>query len=216
MDVRGARANHSRVVVLSRDPTLGLRLTDACAPSVEVVRVASGYEAGAEILAAPTAVMVVDFHALSRGDTGLLAVARRMEVELFGVGPLPGRMSAEDLSRLRLLALAELPEAIAERTAPVEEPAPPAEPPSAAPEPVSPPPAEPKKPRRRKRKAKRPKPPPAEPQPAPTPTPPADEEPTPPAEPHPTEPARETPAAPQKPGDLLTPEELAALLGDES
>ena len=205
MDVRGVRANRSRVVVLSRDPALGLRLADACAPGVEMVRVPSGYEAGAEILAAPTAAMVVDFRAMARGDTGLLTVARRMGVELFGVGPLPARMSAEDLSRLRLLSLADLPAAIAERTAPSEEPPPPVE---------EPPPAEPKKARRRKRKAKRSKEPPAQEkqQPAPQEPPPAGETGQPAEAPPPAEP---TPAAPQTPRDLLTPEELAALLKDE-
>ena len=209
MDVRGVRANRSRVVVLSRDPALGLRLADACAPGVEMVRVPSGYEAGAEILAAPTAAMVVDFRAMARGDTGLLTVARRMGVELFGVGPLPARMSAEDLSRLRLLSLADLPAAIAERTAPSEEPPPPVEAPPAEPVPV-----EPKKARRRKRKAKRSKEPPAQEkqQPAPQEPPPAGETGQPAEAPPPAEP---TPAAPQTPRDLLTPEELAALLKDE-
>ncbi|MGB2824246.1 MAG: hypothetical protein WBF17_24950, partial [Phycisphaerae bacterium] len=82
MAVRGARADSFRVVVLSRDPALSSRLTAICAPGIEVARVASGYEAGAEVLAAPVAAIVIDFRALGSAHGRLLHVARRMDVEM--------------------------------------------------------------------------------------------------------------------------------------
>ena len=52
----------------------------------QCVRAASGYEAAAEILSAPTAALVVDLRILNRGHIRLLEVARQMDTEVLAVG----------------------------------------------------------------------------------------------------------------------------------
>ncbi len=219
MEVRSAGSDRFRVVVLSRDPALGSRLRGVCERGVEVARVPSGYEAGAEILAAPVAAMVIDFRALSAAHGRLLDVARRMDVAMFGVGPLPIGMSTEELSGIFLVSTVDLPGALdrlaaaaakapeAAEAAGGGEVAPPEAPPP--PPPVREPQA-PKRPRkkraRRKKAAKRAARGKAERGTEPDTAAPAAASP---AEDQPR------PAAPQAPSDLLTPEELTALLEDE-
>ncbi|MFW6132803.1 MAG: hypothetical protein ACOC8F_02825 [Planctomycetota bacterium] len=179
-----------RVVVLTRRAVLPEALGDVAEP----VAVTTGYEAAAELHAAPAAALVVDLPLIGRRHLPLMHLARRMGVELYGVGELPVGPSAEDLAGMRLTSLGELPRELARRTgAPVcagtpsgegsyePEPAPPAEG-IYDPEPPAGPPATGA-----------------------------------PACPETTE-ATEPPEAPDKPPsearDLLTPEELAALLED--
>ena len=219
MEVRSAGSDRFRVVVLSRDPALGSRLLGVCERGVEVARVASGYEAGAEILAAPVAAMVIDFRALSPAHGRLLDVARRMDVAMFGVGPLPIGMSTEELSGIRLVSTVDLPGALDRLAAAAAKAPEPAEAPgggeAAPPEapPPTPPVGEPQAPERprkrrarRKKAAKRTARPKAERETEPDTAAPAAASP---AEDKPR------PAAPQVPSDLLTPEELTALLENE-
>jgi hypothetical protein len=112
MSGREPRSGRFRAVILSRDPTVGSLLGRCCAPGVRLLRVASGYEAAAEILAAPVAALVVDFRAMARPHRKLLDLARRMGVELLGVGRLPTGMSIDDLSCVRLVSRADLPAAL--------------------------------------------------------------------------------------------------------
>lgn len=72
------------------------------------VRVSSPYEAAAELLCAPTAVLVVELSLLSRRHLPLLALAREMEVDLLGVGALPGDLTADELAGVRLTSADEL------------------------------------------------------------------------------------------------------------
>jgi hypothetical protein len=186
------------------------------------------------MLADPPAALVIDLRALTAGHVRLLEIARDRQVEMLAVGGLPSSLTADDLSGVRLTARGDLADAI-RRLAP-EGPAPQA-PPGPAPvaagpraDPYQPPtlngilssdeiaellsPSEP--PRDRP-----PAPEPAEAAPAK-----AEGEyipeaaPPPPAEPEPDH----APAAPAEPDrapaptdsqDLLSAEELAALLGDE-
>jgi len=209
MAAHGAREGRFRVVVLSRDPALASRLTGLCAPGIEIARVASGYEAGAEILADPAAAMVVDFRALGSAHGRLLDVARRMDVAMLGVGTLPVGMSTEGLSGIGLVSTADLPGALEKLAAAAAESAAPAEaPPSAPPAPEPPAPEPPRKKRARRKKAKKA----AKRTPGDDAEPKADADaaaPAPPAEHQPRS------APPQSPSDLLTPEELTALLENE-
>ena len=216
MEPRGTRAERLGVVVLSRDPALGAHLTDRGVPGVDIARVASAYEAGAEILAGPVAAIVIDFRALGSAHQRLLDVARQMNVEVFGLGTPPPGMGADGLSGVRLMSRADLPAALADLAAEAAEAAGPKEagqPEAVAsepPEPEAPKPAR-KKATRRKKAAKRAARPKAKRSAK--------------AKAVAKAPPRQTPAeptdapgrseAPKAPSDLLTPDELAALLEDQ-
>ncbi|MDY6913489.1 MAG: hypothetical protein SVT52_03415 [Planctomycetota bacterium] len=167
------------------------------------VHVSSAYEAAAELLAAPTAAMVVDLQMLSLRHLRLLKIAREMDVEVLAVGSLPAGLTAEQLSGVRLVSIDDLPNVLtrlartpdARPEAAVEAPAQKAE--KTTPEPAQPPrvvltPA-------KKPTADKPKRPPRKPQAL------TGDGPKKQAEP----PTLST-------EDVLTPEELAALLEDES
>lgn len=109
MERREESARRLRVTVLSRDPVLGIRVGSLRAASVEAVQVDSAYEAAAEILAAPVAALVIDFRAAAAPGAALLGVARQMDVPMLGVGAVPTGLTIDDLSGLRLISRAELP-----------------------------------------------------------------------------------------------------------
>lgn len=100
----------ARVVVLSQDSSLAWSADGPGAGSF--ARVTSGYEAAAELLAAPTAALVVDLGLLGGKHLGLIEIARSLAVEVFAVGALPIGMTAEDLSGVRLIARCDLPGAL--------------------------------------------------------------------------------------------------------
>ena len=94
-----------RVVVLSRRAVPN-------GAGARTVPVASAYEAAAEILAAPAAVLVIDLGLVRPRDGRLVEIARQMAVEVLATGPLPAGLSADELSGVRLVAERDLPEAI--------------------------------------------------------------------------------------------------------
>ena len=147
MDVGGTSSRRTRVVALLRGPGLpGCGLTDLQKDGVEWVPVGSAYEAAAEILAAPTAALVIDLRAMGPRHVRLIEIARQMGVEMFASGALPIGMSAEELSGVRLVAGRDLPAMLEEM----------GEPPAAeAPEPAPAREEEPTKPKVRLRPAKR-------------------------------------------------------------
>lgn len=103
-----------RAVVLSRDPILGARVLPLCAAGWRAARVESGYEAAAEILSAPVAVLLIDLRALSGLHRGLLALARRMEVWMAAIaGQTPPDMTGDDLRGLQRIAIGDIPAALA-------------------------------------------------------------------------------------------------------
>jgi hypothetical protein len=116
-------------------------------PWLETVRVATAYEAAAELLAAPTAALVVDLRLVAGLHLRLLAVARQMGAEVLAVGAVPAGLTAEDLSGVRLMARSALAKTLADlRGAPAGQSPRPIEPPAAPasePEPIEPEPAEP-------------------------------------------------------------------------
>ncbi len=101
-------------VLLSRDPILGARALRLCADGWRVVRVDSGYQAAAEIISAPVAVMLIDLRSLGGLHRGLLALARRMGVRLAAIaGETPADMTADDLRGLQRIAIGDIPAVLA-------------------------------------------------------------------------------------------------------
>jgi hypothetical protein len=191
MEGRPVLPNGFRVVVLSRDPQLGLGLVDHCASATALTRAPSGYEAAAEILAAPVSALVVDFRAFGASHRRLLEVARQMDVEVLGVGALPAGMDSGDLNGVRLVSRPALPGAL-DRLAAAAGAGGPAEP-TGAPAPASPRPASAED---RGEQA-------AGDHDAAEPTDEAEDD------------VEAEPGRAETPSDLLTPEELSALLEDE-
>jgi hypothetical protein len=97
------KSSRGRVVVLSGDPRLrGELARPALSPSWDCLRVSSPYEAAAELLVEPTGVLVVDLRMLDRRHLRLLEIARRQGTEVLGTGSLPAGASSEELSGMRL------------------------------------------------------------------------------------------------------------------
>ena len=111
----------ARVVVLS------LGAAEICALEIEgvrFVRAPTPYDAAAEILSAPTAALVVELRLLRGRHLRVLEIARQMDVEVLAVGTVPGGLTSEDLSGVRLTARGDLPEVLFRLTAPVRPPSP--------------------------------------------------------------------------------------------
>jgi hypothetical protein len=104
MDV-GEMSSSARVVVFSHDSALGRF-------GREVVRVASAYEAAAELLDGGVRVLVIDLRALTDRHVRLLDVAREMGVEMLAVGALPAHLSSDELNGVRLIAHDQLDQAV--------------------------------------------------------------------------------------------------------
>ena len=102
METGGKSSAPVRVVILARGGAVDGQGSPG--DSVQFVRAGSAYEAAAEILSGPTLALVMDLSALTRRHLRLLEIARRMEVEMIGVGRLPAGMSTDELSGVRLLA----------------------------------------------------------------------------------------------------------------
>lgn len=97
----------ARTVLLAREGGAVGAMPEGC------VRVSSPYEAAAELLCAPTAVLVVELWLLSRRHLPLLALAREMEVDVLGVGALPADLTADELAGVRLTSANELAHEVA-------------------------------------------------------------------------------------------------------
>lgn len=123
----------NRVVILARDGALSPPDPQSLGRNVAFVRVDGGYEAAAELLAQPSAALLIDLSRLTPPHRKLLHVARELHVEVLGVGAFPPGLSAGDLSGMRLISLDDLPtelRAILEKSAP---PSPPKKPSRLAP-----------------------------------------------------------------------------------
>jgi hypothetical protein len=113
MDRQDISSPVTRVVMLTRDSAaLGLEPEDRTGLRLQCIRVSSPYEAAAEILAAPTLGLVVDLGVLSTRHLRLLEITRRMEVEILAFGNLPAGMNTEQLSGVRLISRGELGNAL--------------------------------------------------------------------------------------------------------
>lgn len=109
------------IVILAREGELPLGEAQVFGQGVETIRVANGYEAGAELLAGAALALVIDLPCLTPPHRKLLHVARQAGAEILGVGNFPPGLSAEDLSGMRLISRDDLPtslRAIVERSKP--------------------------------------------------------------------------------------------------
>jgi hypothetical protein len=79
-----------------------------------MVCVSGAYEAAAELLAAPSAALVLDLGLLWPRHFGLLRVAREMGAEMLAFGTAVAGVDSEQLTGVRLVSRARLPERLAE------------------------------------------------------------------------------------------------------
>lgn len=94
-----------RVIVLSPDAAADRRqLAQLEHAGIQCIRVATGYEAAAELIAAPSIALVIDLRLLGPRHLRLLQIARDLSVEMLAVGAVPPSMTPEDLSGLRLMS----------------------------------------------------------------------------------------------------------------
>lgn len=103
-----------RVVLLARQPVHDLA---SISPQARCVPVAGAYEAAAEILAAPTAALVLDLSLLPPRHLPLLEVARKMQVPVLACGVPPAGMTADRLAGVTFTSFANLASAIQDRLA---------------------------------------------------------------------------------------------------
>ena len=120
MDGRETAPRPRRAVVFT-SCTPGQGLLEGLEPARGWVPAASAYEAAAELLAGPAAVLVVDLRLLRPGHARLIEIARQAGAELLGVGPLPAWASSDQLGGMRLVGQGQLADAL--RAAGAGEPA---------------------------------------------------------------------------------------------
>ncbi len=137
MEGRDSNSSPLRAVVLSRDPLVGARAERLCSRGWQAVRVAGGYEAAAEILASPVAVLLIDLRAMSGIHQRLLELAGRMEVQTFAVAGDARGTDGQAMAPLRRVELKDIPAilaSLAAEEAPAAQTEPPAEGPPASPD----------------------------------------------------------------------------------
>ena len=114
---------NARVVVLSRDVALARAARcDTDGAAYQCTRTSSPYEAAAELLARPVLALVLDLRCLTPRHLRLLSMARENHVEVLAVGSLPFGVTTTDLSGVRLMAVNNLPDEL-RRLARVQPPA---------------------------------------------------------------------------------------------
>ena len=98
-----------KVIILSRDAALAsaARGEDSTL-RYRCLRVTNPYEAAAELLSEPPLAMVIDLRCLAPGDLPLIEMARRRGLEVLAVGSVPLGISTTDLSGVRLSARGHL------------------------------------------------------------------------------------------------------------
>lgn len=98
------------VVVLSREQNLARdEFRAVAAASLKCIRVTTAYEAAAEVLAAPVSALLIDLRCLSQRHLRLLEIARDMDIEMLAVDSLPTALTAEQLNGVKLIAMRSLP-----------------------------------------------------------------------------------------------------------
>ena len=111
MDI-GQDKPRPRVVILSCDALAGAQELQDLREHVDTVRVPSAYETLAEILVKPTIALVVDLRMLGHRHLKLVQHAMSRGLEVFAIGALHSGLTIEDLSGVRLMSRAQLPDAI--------------------------------------------------------------------------------------------------------
>lgn len=106
----GTSSPRPRVVILSRKA----QAPDAGIPAgLEAVCAGGAYEAAAELLAAPTAALVLDLAMLRERHLGLLRLARQTGAAVIAFGVTAAPIDAEQLAGVELVARADLSERLA-------------------------------------------------------------------------------------------------------
>ena len=101
----------ARVVVLSRDVALARAARcDTDGAAYQCAGTSGPYEAAAEILAGPVLALVLDLRCLTPRHLRLLSIARENHVDVLAVGSLPFGITTTDLSGVRLMAVNDLPD----------------------------------------------------------------------------------------------------------
>lgn len=81
---------------------------------LQFIRVSSGYEAAAELLAAPAEAMVVDLGRITPAHAPLLDLANRLDVPVVAFGTVSADLASEQLSRIRLASAERITEVLDE------------------------------------------------------------------------------------------------------
>ncbi|MGC9455290.1 MAG: hypothetical protein ACP5HU_10565 [Phycisphaerae bacterium] len=104
-----SRETSLRVVTVARDGLLTAdELARLAAEHMRCEQVESPYEAAAALLAAPAAAVAVDMPLLNRKHLRMLDLARKLGVVVLGTGAIPAGFSAEELRGVRLVGRAGL------------------------------------------------------------------------------------------------------------
>ena len=94
-----------KIIILSRDSSLAQAAQcENSTSKYHCLRVTSPYEAAAELLAEPTIAMVIDLRCLTPGDLPLIEMACQRGLEVLAVGSVPLGITTTDLSGVRLAA----------------------------------------------------------------------------------------------------------------
>ncbi len=97
------------VIILSRDAALARAARGENSTSqYHCLRVTSPYEAVAELLADPPLAMVIDLRCLTPGDLPLIEMARQRSLKVLAVGSVPLGITTTDLSGVCLSARGHL------------------------------------------------------------------------------------------------------------
>ena len=99
-----------KIIILSRDAGVARAVRgEDSASRYYCLRVTSPYEAAAELLAEPPLAIVIDLRCLTPGDLPLIEMARQRSLEVLAVGSVPLGITTTDLSGVRLSARGHLP-----------------------------------------------------------------------------------------------------------
>jgi ActR/RegA family two-component response regulator len=99
-----------KIIILSRDAAFAhCTHDDHSADQYYCLRVTSPYEAAAELLEQPPMALVIDLRRLTPSDLPLIEMARQLDLEVLAVGVLPLGIATTDLSGVRLAARDHLP-----------------------------------------------------------------------------------------------------------
>lgn len=106
-----------KVIVLSRDASFARTAQGEHSTSqYYCLRVTSPYEAAAELLIESPVAIVVDLRCLTPGDLPLIEMARQKSLEILAIGSTPLGVTTTDLSGVRLAAREHVAEMLAQLT----------------------------------------------------------------------------------------------------
>lgn len=119
MDECDSNSSLLRAVLLSHDPLVGARVECLCRQGWQIIRVATGFEAAAEILASPVTALLIDLRAMSDIHRRLLELAERLEVQSLAIVGNGLGTNEPALTHLRRVALEDIPTVLATMAAEV-------------------------------------------------------------------------------------------------